>query len=173
MEKRAISSRLCVSVPVRSSGFETTLVQAHIRANPGHSLKTVEPEGLMWRMTADDPVVPTFCIHGTPWKCYGGIVRSGGLLPGRQRNGFRKNVHFMPCGGAWGDEEHVEFYMMRRHQTAIWIDLPRALAEGVVFYMSNNNIILSPGLVKIEYFAKWMDVRENRPVPFFKKYSRS
>ncbi|EXJ59252.1 hypothetical protein A1O7_06684 [Cladophialophora yegresii CBS 114405] len=78
------------------SRFEATplsdldLSRFFIRATQGHSMKTIEAEGLLTPISLDDPAsVPDTVVHGTFYGAWEEILRSGGLKSMR-----RNHVHF-------------------------------------------------------------------------------
>lgn len=132
----------------------------YIRANQGHSMKVVQDDLLLRRLNVDDTDLPPSCVHGTYRSNYDGILRSGGLLAGGIQGGaFRNHVHFAPRDP--GDKRVISG-MRYNCEIAIWIDLPKALAAGVPFYISANEVILSPGidgLVSMDFFSEVRDLR--------------
>ncbi|CAL1137357.1 unnamed protein product [Cladocopium goreaui] len=121
-----------------------------IRAVNGHSMKAVDDDSLLKRLNAEDPNLPKVCVHGTYKRHVASIQR-----PGRQnglRVGGRNHVHFAPY------EPHDGRVLSgMRFSVAIYIDLPTAIREGVPFFQSGNEVILSPGIngtVPAKYISK-------------------
>lgn len=133
-----------------------------IRAAQGHSIKVVEDECLLRRLTAEDEELPDTCVHGT-YRRHFEKIRAGGLLAGGTHGqSFRKHVHFSP----FNPFDHRVISGMRFDcEVAIWIDLRRALEDGLPFYMSANQVILSPGengRVDQRYFIKAEDLKSGQ-----------
>ncbi|KAJ3115288.1 tRNA 2'-phosphotransferase 1 [Physocladia obscura] len=114
-----------------------------IKANQGHSVKVdVELEEIV--DAAEIPVV----VHGTYWKFWESIKRTG--LSKMKRN----HIHFaVGTPGQLG----VISGMRASSEILIYINVPLALADGVKFFRSPNNVILSDGnkegIIEAKYFA--------------------
>ncbi len=121
--------------------FRTEDGELLIRAVQGHSMHEVQDDLLLRSLRVDDEDLPEVCVHGTFKQHLSSILRLGLLAGGRR--GSRNHVHFQPyepgnarvISGLRGDS-----------QFAIYFDLRRALADGVPFFVSGNNVILSPGI---------------------------
>lgn len=150
-----------VQVAVQSNDkkrFETKVEadKVLIRAVQGHSMKTVDDDSLLKRLNADDPNLPKVCVHGTYRRNVDSIQRNGLLVGGgvSQRN----HVHFAPYEPHDG---RVISGMRYNCEVAIYIDLPTAIREGVPFFQSANEVILSPGIngtVPAKYISKVRDL---------------
>lgn len=106
-----------------------------IRAAQGHTMKSVNDEELLTRIT-DASTVPV-CIHGTYDRFLGSIMETG--LNRMQRN----HIHFatgMPSDG------EVISGMRKSCQVVIVVNVEKAMRDGIVFYRSSNNVILSSGI---------------------------
>lgn len=102
-----------------------------IRANQGHSMKVAVKMAAI-TSPSDAPVV----VHGTSRAAYASIKKSGLKPMGRQ------HIHFAAgLPGAGG----VISGMRASCQVQIYIDLERALSDGIPFFKSENGVILSPG----------------------------
>ncbi|VDC03338.1 unnamed protein product [Peniophora sp. CBMAI 1063] len=119
-----------------------------IRAAQGHSLATVKLDDLKPILTASD--VP-MAVHGTNQQAWKAISEQG--LSKMKRN----HIHLaqgVPSDG-------VISGMRNSAQVLIYIDLERALADGLKFYLSDNGVILSEGneagSIAPTYFAKVTD----------------
>merc|ERR1712106_76958 len=115
--------------------------QALIRAAQGHSMTIVNDEDALQQLSVTDNSLPEVCCHGT-YKRYLAGIQAKGLLPGGGWSS-RKHVHFTPY--APGDGRVISG-MRYNCEVAIFIDLRRALQDGVPFFRSTNNVILSPGM---------------------------
>ncbi|KAL5463742.1 hypothetical protein EMCRGX_G032669 [Ephydatia muelleri] len=120
-----------------------------IRANQGH---TIPVDDLELTPIVDANGTP-MVVHGTYRAAWNSIKLKG--LSRMQRN----HIHFSP--GLPG-ESGVISGMRSSCEILIFIDLPKALAGGLKFFRSANNVILSPGnhegIIPPEYFA---EVREH------------
>ena len=125
-----------------------------IRANQGHSMKTVEVELEEITKPQDAPKV----IHGTYFKAWNLIKESG--LSKMKRN----HIHF--AAGEPGDQGVISG-MRSSAQVFIYIDVEKAMSEGgIKFYKSANNVILSPGnadgFILPTYFKIVKNMRNNQ-----------
>ncbi|KAK4889007.1 hypothetical protein LTR28_002834, partial [Elasticomyces elasticus] len=148
-----------------------------IRANQGHSL-AVASESLLTPITAAN--MPATVVHGTVHGAWHLILASGGL----KRMG-RNHVHFaaglppnfktlLPAAAADDDGDDDDqtaapsratvpvISGMRSSSTLlIYLDLPKAMAAGLAFSVSENGVILCEGdergLVGSEFFKRVED----------------
>eukprot|EP00978_Attheya_sp_CCMP212_P034282 scaffold142750_cov59-Attheya_sp.AAC.2 len=126
-----------------------------IRANQGHSKQVaalVNPQELLTEITNPEDI--PVCIHGT----YRNVV------PLIQKKGLsrmsRQMVHCAP--GFPAKDTHVISGMRSSCEVAIYIDTKAAMADGIHFFRSLNNVILTPGrdgvvppkYLRIEYLSK-------------------
>ncbi|KAL5343330.1 KptA family-domain-containing protein [Aspergillus crustosus] len=162
-----------------------------IRATQGHSIKSVEAEALLERLTLDAPEkLPETVVHGTYHSTWPLILSSGGL-----RCMGRNHVHFatgpklndvlgvVESIKAQGDDisssqkpnsdpgsgGKVISGMRQDAQVLVYIDIKRALAAGCPFWRSENGVILSEGMdVGSDEGEKGKDEGGNvMPVEFF------
>ena len=154
--------RECIEESVDNSSF----VEAEksyewwIRANQGYTIKGLDPEKLLTRVS--DPALIPVVIHGTyydPWP----QIRANGLS--RMK---RNHIHFargLPNSGAaaqlaeesstggsggggsseWGIGG-VMSGMRSNVQLLVYVDAAIAMQSGVIFYISDNDVILTPGI---------------------------
>jgi len=122
-----------------------------IRANQGHSITGVEVE--LEEIT--DPTQALLVIHGTYLRCWEAILATG--LNRMTRN----HIHF----SAGEPGEGVISGMRKSVDLKIYIDLPKAMAAGIRFFRSSNNVILSSGnqegSISSEFFLKVKNVKTN------------
>ncbi|XP_077997135.1 tRNA 2'-phosphotransferase 1-like [Glandiceps talaboti] len=121
-----------------------------ICANQGH---TLEVDGLDLKPITDASQYPTV-IHGTylnKWE----LIKKQGLS--RMK---RNHIHFAP--GEPG-EDGVISGMRGNCQVIIYLDLDKALQDGIKFFISANNVILSAGneegLIPAKYFTDAIKLR--------------
>eukprot|EP00941_MAST-03F_sp_MAST-3F-sp1_P005370 g5370.t1 len=114
-----------------------------IRANQGHTMRCVKESALLTPIT-DSSAVPC-CIHGTnsnAWK----IIKSSGLSR-------MKRNHIHMAAGEPGTNGVISG-MRRSCDVIIHIDVDAAMKDGISFYLSENNVILSPGPIPPQFFSK-------------------
>ncbi|AYV78711.1 MAG: phosphotransferase KptA/Tpt1, partial [Edafosvirus sp.] len=126
-----------------------TIKDDMIRANQGHSGKVaacIKPEEIFTRIN-DASEIPV-CVHGTTkasWK----LIEKLGLSKME-----RQFIHL--AIGSPGEEKVISG--MRNHSPVrIHIDVEKAMEAGIIFYFSDNNVILTDGINGIippEYFKK-------------------
>lgn len=153
-----------------------------IRANQGHSVKTVESEGLLEPITTEN--LPEMVVHGTSRAAWTLIVADGGLKPmGRNHIHFAAGLPatFKPLNNSFATpatESHpsepndtttdptkaqppVISGMRTTSTILIYLSLPSALSAGIKFWRSANGVILSEGgangKVGIEFFERVED----------------
>ncbi|KAA0709669.1 tRNA 2'-phosphotransferase 1 [Triplophysa tibetana] len=105
-----------------------------IRANQGHSLQVADLE--LKQVAPDDPNCPKEAVHGTFMKHWPSI-QSQGLS---RMN--RTHIHLAP--GIPG-EGGVISGMRKNCELAVYINVPKAIADGIRFFWSENGVLLTPG----------------------------
>lgn len=124
-----------------------------IRANQGHSIKSVEVELVEITNPDDAPKV----VHGTNFKAWNEIQKSG--LNKMKRN----HIHF--AAGELGSDGVISG-MRTSAQVYIYIDVHKAMKDGIKFFRSANNVILSPGnqdgIIESQYFKSVKNVTNNQ-----------
>ncbi|PON34620.1 Phosphotransferase KptA/Tpt [Parasponia andersonii] len=129
-----------------------------IRANQGHTVTTVETERLLTPIVSADEI--PVCVHGTYRKNLESILVSG--LKRMQR----LHVHFsrgLPTSG------EVISGIRRNVEVLIYLDVKKALEDGMKLYISDNKVILSEGfdgVIPIKYFEKIESWPDRRPIRF-------
>jgi len=125
-----------------------------IRANQGHSLKTIKLD-LKPILSATDIAM---AVHGTNRKAWESIS-TGGLS-----RMTRNHIHL--AQGVPGDG--VISGMRNSAQVLIYIDVQKALDAGIAFSLSENGVVLTEGdergILSPEYFLRVED-RQNGPIP--------
>lgn len=148
-----------------------SLQKLFIRANQGHSMAVIESTELLTAVrNADD--LKAFCeldavtgkplvIHGTYKDNWESIRRQG--LSRRAR----KHVHFA-CG--LPDDKQVISGMRSTADLFIYLDIEKALAGGLAFFISDNRVVLTEGnergLVETKFFWKVVDRKSNKEISF-------
>ncbi|KAI4372707.1 hypothetical protein MLD38_010906 [Melastoma candidum] len=129
-----------------------------IRANQGHTLKTVESDSLLKPILSADEI--PVCVHGTYKKNVQSILDSG--LKRMQR----LHVHFSP--GLPSDGQVISG-MRQNVSVLIFLDVRKALEDGMKLYISDNWVILTEGfdgVVPVKYFDKILSWPDGQPIPF-------
>ncbi|KAG7653469.1 Phosphotransferase KptA/Tpt1 [Arabidopsis suecica] len=129
-----------------------------IRANQGHSITTVESEKLLKPILS--PEEAPVCVHGTYKKNLESILSSG------LKRMNRLHVHFS-CGLPTDGE--VVSGMRRNVNVLIFLDIKKALEDGIAVYISDNKVILTEGIdgvVPVDYFQMIESWPDRQPIPF-------
>lgn len=127
-----------------------------IRANQGHSMKTVKVD-LKPILAASD--IPTgVAVHGTTKKAWESIAKEG--LSKMNRN------HIHLAQGVPGD--NIISGMRNSSQVLIFVDVQKALDAGIKFHFSDNGVVLTEGndkgLLGPEFFEKVEDAKLRVPL---------
>lgn len=158
-----------------------------IRATQGHSIKDIASEAYLTPVLLEDSAtIPQTVVHGTFHAAWPHIVGSGGLRPMTRthihfatgptleevrqgtevgQEGGRKAIQSAGLGGT------VISGMRSDAQVLIYIDIQKALRDGVLFWRSENGVILSEGVpfkpenqekkgIGSEYFTNVVEIRE-------------
>lgn len=131
--------------------------QLQIRANQGHSIKSVINPGLQLVDFKRTPVA----IHGTYYR-YWENIKINGLSRVN-----RVHIHFV-------DSSPISFSIISGFRSScellIYVNIEKAFKDGIQFYKSVNNIILSPGnqngVVSTKYFVKVIDLKRNTELTY-------
>ncbi|KAJ7962176.1 tRNA 2'-phosphotransferase 1-like [Quillaja saponaria] len=129
-----------------------------IRANQGHTITTVESESLLKPILSGEEF-PVY-VHGTYKKNLESILASG------LKRMKRLHVHFS-CGLPADGE--VISGMRRDVNVLIFLDIKKALQDGMKLYISDNKVILTEGfdgVVPVNYFQKIESWPSREPLPF-------
>lgn len=125
-----------------------------VRANQGHTIKTVDPDLLLTPINDASKCVPLIngryeCVHGTYNQNANSIKSITKELLENEGNEYtglskmaRNHIHF--AKGRIGDD-NVKSGMRKSANLLVWCDMTAALAGGIKFYESANGVILSPG----------------------------
>ncbi|KAI0085740.1 KptA family-domain-containing protein [Irpex rosettiformis] len=130
-----------------------------IRANQGHSIKTIEVEVTPVKSRADIP--SGSAVHGTSRKAWETI--STDVPPAQQGLSKMKRNHIHLAQGLPGTG--VLSGMRRSSSIFIYIDLENALRAGLKFYLSANGVVLSEGdshgFIPPQFFQRVEDSKGN------------
>ncbi|KAF5186360.1 tRNA 2'-phosphotransferase 1-like, partial [Thalictrum thalictroides] len=129
-----------------------------IRANQGHTIVSVESESLLKPiLSAEEAPV---CVHGTYKRNLESILQYG------LKRMKRLHVHF--SSGLPTDGEVISG-MRRDVNVLIFLDIRKALEDGMKIYISENKVILTEGfdgVVPVKYFEKIEAWPKRHPIPF-------
>jgi 2'-phosphotransferase len=123
-----------------------------IRANQGHSI-AVDANRLLTRLTPEALSALPIVIHGTSTQAWESIQTQGLSRMGRT------HIHFAT---GLPKDEGVISGMRRQCPVHIYIDTNKCAEDGILFYRSENNVILTAGVeekgtLPTAYFAKVTD----------------
>lgn len=124
-----------------------------IRANQGHSIDAVKAELLLQELTGEELAALPTIVHGTYYEPWTKISSEG--LKRMKRN----HIHFATAIPADGS---VISGMRKSSQVYIFIDGCKCAEDGIVFYKSDNGVILTSGIdgvLPVKYFEKVTDNR--------------
>ena len=126
----------------------------YIRANQGHSINIVKADKLLNEITINDVNKYPIICHGTYIKHWNSILKNGLNIMNRN------HIHFVPCDTVL-NENKVLSGLRKNIDILIYIDLIKCLNDGIKFYISSNNVVLSSGIngvMESKYFKivkKW------------------
>ncbi|KAM9795660.1 tRNA 2'-phosphotransferase 1 [Neosynchiropus ocellatus] len=126
-----------------------------IRANQGHTVQVKDLE--LKPVLASSPDCPAEAIHGSYMRHWTSIQQRG---LSRMR---RTHIHLAP--GLPG-EDGVISGMRRDCNLAVFVDVPKALKDGIEFFWSENQVLLTPGdsegMLLPKYFSRALQLRPTR-----------
>ncbi|KAK7922432.1 hypothetical protein WMY93_009334 [Mugilogobius chulae] len=126
-----------------------------IRANQGHSVQVKDLE--LKPVHAGSPDCPPEAVHGSYLRNWTSIQQHG---LSRMK---RTHIHLAP--GLPG-EEGVISGMRSDCDLAVFIDITKALSDGIDFYWSDNGVLLTPGdtdgKLLPKYFSRALKLRPTR-----------
>lgn len=127
--------------------------QLWIRANQGHTIRTVEDSKLLCLI--GDPCAVPCCVHGTYFLAWEEILSCGGLS-----RMARNHIHFAPRPPGEG----VVSGLRSDAEVAVFICIASAMAAGIDFFRSANDVILTRGdargMVPVQHFQKAVRLRD-------------
>ncbi|XP_034545873.1 LOW QUALITY PROTEIN: tRNA 2'-phosphotransferase 1 [Notolabrus celidotus] len=128
-----------------------------IRATQGHSVQVQDLE--LNPVLAGSPDCPAEAVHGTYLRNWSSIQQQG--LSRMQRT----HIHLAP--GLPG-EDGVISGMRKDCDLAVYIDVPKALADGIEFFWSENGVLLTAGNTEgkllPKYFSRALRLRPSRSI---------
>ena len=127
----------------------------YIRACQGHSIDTIESEELLTKITDPNEIPNIYVYHGTFLKYLTSIQTEG--LKKMTRNHIHMSTSMNPDQVVSGARKNAEIY--------ISIDVSKAMNDGIIFYRSNNGVILTEGnsgVLPPMYFKEIVNVKERK-----------
>ncbi|MED6241101.1 tRNA 2'-phosphotransferase 1 [Ataeniobius toweri] len=128
-----------------------------IRANQGHSVQVIDLE--LKPVLAGSPDCPTEVVHGSYLRSWPSIQQQG---LSRMK---RTHIH-LACG--LPGEDGVISGMRKNCDLAVFIDVPRALADGIEFFWSENGVLLTAGDAEgkllPKYFTRALTLKPTRSI---------
>lgn len=127
----------------------TGKTELYIRATQGHTIKNIKDDELLTKI--EDSTQFQTAVHGTYFKFWDSIKAKG--LKTMSRN----HIHFAP---GYPGENQVISGMRSSCDLYIEIDLKKAMENGMKFYLSSNNVILTSGfdgVIPTKYFTRVID----------------
>lgn len=124
--------------------IEDHLDGVYIRAVQGHTITGINPDLTLIIDASEIPIV----VHGTNPTAYTFIKLIG--LSRMERN----HIHFAQGGP---QDQTVISGMRKTARVMIYIDVVKAMNDGIQFYKSSNGVILSNGIngtIDPKYFSK-------------------
>ncbi|XP_053735818.1 tRNA 2'-phosphotransferase 1 isoform X1 [Synchiropus splendidus] len=150
-----------------------------IRANQGHTVQVKDLE--LKPVQAGSPDCPAEAVHGSYMRHWTSIQQQG---LGRMR---RTHIHLAP--GLPGEDGVIsgELVCLVKHflspvgtsfcfppgmrrdcNLAVFIDVPKALNDGIEFFWSENQVLLTPGdsdgMLLPKYFSRALQLRPTRTI---------
>ncbi|XP_029021064.1 tRNA 2'-phosphotransferase 1 isoform X2 [Betta splendens] len=128
-----------------------------IRANQGHSVQVTDLE--LKPVLAASPDCPAEAVHGSYLRNWSSI----------QQNGLSrmKRTHIHLASGL-PEEGGVISGMRTDCDLAVFIDVPKALTDGIKFFWSENGVLLttgdSDGNLQPKYFSRALRLRPTRSI---------
>ncbi|XP_068182587.1 tRNA 2'-phosphotransferase 1 isoform X1 [Antennarius striatus] len=128
-----------------------------IRANQGHSMQVVDLE--LKPVLAGSSDCPTEAVHGSYLRNWSSIQQQGLSRMNR--------THIHLARGLPG-QDGVVSGMRKDCDLAVYIDVPKALADGIEFFWSDNGVLLTAGNAEgkllPKYFSRAIRLRPTRSI---------
>jgi 2'-phosphotransferase len=122
-----------------------------VRANQGHSISTeISSDELLQRLNPEELASIDVIVHGTTLDAWEQHIRQQGLC--RMK---RNHIHF--ATGLPGDCSSVISGMRSSSQVYVYVDSRQCAADGIIFYKSDNSVLLTAGMdgyLPPRYFKK-------------------
>lgn len=124
-----------------------------IRANQGHSISLVDPNLLLCRLEPAELETIPLIVHGTYQDAWQSIQKQG------LKRMTRNHIH---CAPGLPAQDGVISGMRKSCDIYIYINARKCAADGVTFFRSENNVLLTAGVneegtLPVEYFDSVTD----------------
>jgi 2'-phosphotransferase len=130
-DKQRFGMKNISTVRTYPNGKSTTVDTMMIWANQGHSIDI--NNDILEEIITPLPI----CIHGTNLQAWKIIEKSGLNIMGRQ---------YIHCAIAEPENNNVISGMRKDSKVLIYINMKKAMTDGIKFFMSTNNVILTKGI---------------------------
>ncbi|CAL8264247.1 unnamed protein product [Lota lota] len=128
-----------------------------IRANQGHTIQVRDLE--LRPVLAGSADCPSEAVHGTYLSKWSSIQQHG--------LSRMKRTHIHLAAGQPGDQDVISG-MRANCDLALFIDVPKALNDGIQFFWSENGVLLTPGDTEgrllPKYFSQALQLRPTRSI---------
>ncbi|XP_026213189.1 tRNA 2'-phosphotransferase 1 isoform X3 [Anabas testudineus] len=126
-----------------------------IRANQGHTVQVMDLD--LKPVLTGSPDCPAEAVHGSYLRHWSSIQQHG--------LSRMKRTHIHLASGLPG-EDGVISGMRKDCDLAVFIDVPKALADGIEFFWSENGVLLTAGdaegKLRPKYFSRALRLRPTR-----------
>lgn len=165
--KKVISNSVLERYTFDAKGIDTLC----IRANQGHSIN-VNNEELLTKLSSNELSSIPVIVHGTTRAAWQDIQHTGGLHKMKRNHIHCANA--VPCFEETPKDEptkrHIQNVLsgMRSSCTVyIYIDGKKCAKDGIVFYQSDNGVLLTSGrgqegMLTMEYFQRVVDAETQK-----------
>jgi 2'-phosphotransferase len=130
-----------------------------IRASQGHSIKTIDPDLLLTKLSAEELMKLSCIVHGTNMEAWNSIAKQGLSKMAR--------THIHLATGLPQDNGVISG--MRRTATVyVYVDPEACIRDGIEFYISDNGVVLTDGIdgsLPVKYFLRVTDSNGQMPDP--------
>lgn len=140
----------------------------YIRCNQGHSLSVIESDELLTKLSVNDIQnnYQSIC-HGTFHKFMKSILNSGLKRMTRKHIHFACNDCFSSLTGNNSNKNQMKSGMRYNCEILIYVDVIQCILDGIHFYRSLNNVILTEGdvngCISNQYFIKIVRFTHGKP----------
>lgn len=126
----------------------------YVRANQGHSNKVasqIQEDKLLTQLSIDDLIKYPVVVHGTTRTAYETCIRKQGL-----KKMGRSHIHFA-ISDDFVESNTNQSGIRSSSDVLIYVSMQQAMLDGIVFYISDNNVILTTGVdgcLSPKYFTR-------------------
>jgi 2'-phosphotransferase len=155
--KNSIDNKTINEVVVNNKErFEIKVIDElyYLRCRDGHSIKDVIDDDLLYtKLNIKNIPTDLIVYHITYTSCIDNIISSEGL------NKMKRNHIYM-----YKDIKNIKNGSRKIHDVIITVDIIKAMMEGIVFYISSSNVVVTKG-DKFGYLSKeyFVDIEYLKP----------